>query len=149
MKLILNETPKWTKKHMDFFRKYEQSYGISISEALYQEELNNIINGNPSPRCCTSQWCYEIFENDLYLGDIITNEDNEIDILIFDEYAGNSYAYMAIKLFLEEHHTSGLCFEAVVREENKEKERIKNVLNKVGFYNVETSIEGNEIWQFK
>lgn len=47
----------------------------------------------------------------MYIGDIITNEDNEIDILIFDEYDGNSYAYLAIKLFVEEYHTSGLCFE--------------------------------------
>ncbi|MPM99147.1 hypothetical protein SDC9_146338 [bioreactor metagenome] len=148
MKLVQNESPKFTKKHMDFLKKYEKSYGIEISQDYYKKEINNILNGEPSPRCDSDQRCYEIFEGELYLGDIIVNEDNEIDILIFDEHTGNKYAYRAIKLFLEEHYVRGVCFEAVVRGKNNDKEKIKKVLTKAGFRNVETSKEGNEIWVY-
>jgi hypothetical protein len=147
MKLIQNENPLWSKKHLDFFKEYEQSYGINISEDDYQAELNNIVNGRPSQRCFLDQKCYGIYENEHYLGDIIINEDNEIDIFIFDEYSGNGYAYGALKLFLEEYQIIGACVEAIIRGKNDDKEKIKSVLKKLGFIKGETYNEGNEVWR--
>lgn len=146
MKLILNENPLWSKKHLEFFRKYQKSYGMVMTDGLFEKELNNITNDGPTERCSDDQHCYEIHDNELYVGDIIINDDNEIDILIFDEYSGNGYAYSAIKLFVEDYYNGETCPEAVVRGENCEKEKVKRVLNKLGFKRGYTSSEGNEVW---
>lgn len=146
MELILNENPLWTRGHIEFFRKYEKSYGMCMPDTLYKQELSNIINGNPTRRCSSDRKCYEIFVDESYVGDIIIDEYNEIDILIFDKYAGKGYAQRAIKLFLDDYYNGEARVEAVVRGENEEKDKIKRVLNKLGFRHEGTSIEGNEIW---
>ncbi|MDF2543529.1 MAG: hypothetical protein K0S47_3247 [Herbinix sp.] len=145
MRLIRNYNPLWSKKHLEFFRKYQKSYGIIMTDAFFNKEFDNITYGKPTERCNADQQCYEIHVNDLYVGDIIII-DNEIDILIFDEYSGNGYAYSAIKLFVENYYKCKTSLEAVVRGENCEKDKIKSVLNKLGFIHNCTSSEGNEIW---
>jgi len=149
MRLVLNENPKWTETHLDFFIRHEMSFGLYISEADYQEQLNCIESGNPQLRCGSNQKCYEIFQEvgEAYLGDIIVDEQNETSIYIFDEYAGNSYASQALNDFVQEFRNSYPWFEAVVREENPEKEKIKKVLLNAGF-NLMTNY-GNEVWRFE
>ncbi|MCC0642587.1 MULTISPECIES: N-acetyltransferase [unclassified Clostridioides] len=184
MELILNEYPRFTKKHLDFLKKYEDSYGLIINQEEYRRELENINNGNPSPRNNNCSKCYEIYDDNAYIGDIIVherydvykngifvdnifgneekeeydnekytfNKKNEIDIAIFDDYKEQGYAYNAIKMLLDEYGKDELCFQALIREENKQKERVERILNKVGFkYKTYTLPNGKlktYIWEF-
>jgi len=148
MKLILNGDPRWTDRHLEFIKRYIRSYGGSIDESWYDSESHKILNGNPSSRCESNQLCYGIYDEDDYLGDLIIDDENEIDITIFDEFSGKNYAYKAIDIFIKEIYKELEDLEAVIRKENPYKCKIQKILKNVGFELKETSIEGNEIWVY-
>lgn len=140
MELKLNKQARWSKKHLDFLIKHKDAYGIDISEDSYNNEISNINRGQATLRCRENQKCYEIYNEEAYIGDIVLEEDNEISIIIFDEYSGKGHAYNAISLLIKEEKINYL--EAVVRPSNQNK-NIKKLLSKLGFVNK------NEVWVFK
>ncbi|ABS42022.1 GNAT family N-acetyltransferase [Clostridium botulinum] len=149
MKLILNERPKLTKKHLNFAIAHKNAYGVSISDEEYDELLCNIAEDKFIDRYDRSQKCYEIYDNDVYIGDILfCHYDNEISISIFDEYANKGYAYRAIKLFLEKYYLDIHWFEAVIKEKNKNMEIVEKLLLKLGFEMQYTSSTGEHVWDF-
>ncbi|MBU3204707.1 GNAT family N-acetyltransferase [Clostridium algidicarnis] len=140
MELKLNKQARWSQKHLDFLIMHREAYGVDISEEAYNKEISNINRGEATLRCTKNQKCYEIYNEEVYIGDIVLEEDNEISIIIFDEYSGKGHAYNAITLLIEEKKKNYL--EAVVRPSNQNK-NIKKLLSKLGFINK------NEVWVFK
>lgn len=140
MELKLNKQARWSKKHLDFLIMHKDAYGIDISEDNYNNEISNINRGQATLRCGENQKCYEIYDEEVYIGDIVLEEDNEISIIIFDEFSGKGHAYNAISLLIKEEKINYL--EAVVRHSNQN-ENIKKLLSKLGF------VKKNEVWVFK
>lgn len=149
MKLIFNERPKLTKKHLDFAINNKDAYGVNISEEKYNELLCKIEEGKFIDRYNRHQKCYEIHDNGLYIGDILFYRyDNEISISIFDEYANKGYAYRAIKLFLKKYYLDIQWFEAVIKKKNKNMEIVEKLLLKLGFEMQYISSTGEHVWKF-
>lgn len=47
MRLILNNNPKWTKKHLELATKYQSSYGITILSQILKPPANFKTPGSP------------------------------------------------------------------------------------------------------
>jgi len=148
MKLILNKNPLWTQKHLAHMKKYADNYGMFFQEVDYDRQLRKIINEDADLRCNTNQACYEIFVNQEYVGDIVINSENELDIVIFDEFSHKGYAYSAISMFIDNYYSKNSRLEAVIRGENNYKDRIQSILQNIGFRCFQCCADGNEIWVY-
>lgn len=146
IKINFNGRPKLTRKHLDFLIKYKDAYCVSISEEKYDELICKMKEDKDIDRYDENQKCYEIFDENLYIGDILFY-DNEISILIFDEYANKDYEFKAIKLFLEKYYLDIQCFKVVIRKGNGNIEIVEKLLLKLGFEMKYISSTGNHVWK--
>lgn len=135
-----NKNPLFTQKHIEHLKKYKNNYGLNIGAEEFLKEEDNISKGQASKRCGENQRCFEIYDNDDYIGDItITNikeNNDELDLVIFDEYENKGYAKEAIKEFIEIYFNGiGKILDVIIREDNTNKNKIKHILeyNKFSF----------------
>lgn len=139
MKLIKNDKPVWTEKHLKHIIKYQANYGVYFSEQEFETELFNIRKGQPSNRCIGGE-CLEIYNsNNENVGDITISKDNagdlQLDLVIFDEFCNNGYAKEAISdfisIFKSENRTDDVY--AVVLHKNPNRDKISYILQENGF----------------
>ncbi|MGG4398934.1 hypothetical protein ABEW61_02315 [Paenibacillus amylolyticus] len=153
MKILKNDNPRWTEKHLQFISDHADSFGIYLSLEELEQEIHNINNDNASRRCSEDMLCFEIFNDDIeYVGDItltlLDMNEHEIDILIFDEYAGHGYAGWAINMFCElyQRERIGLRLEGVIRAVNTYKEHVEKIFNRAQFNFQYEDDEGNKVY---
>lgn len=156
MRIILNENPLWTERHLYYIQSHSESFGNLFSVEQINQELINIQTGNATQRCDDFMACYELFnENNDYIGDITITElsehGHELDILIFDEFQGQGLATQAIQLFINEYfqHPIGNRFEAVIRCENPYKEAIERIITKSNFQFIYEDHKGNKVFEYR
>lgn len=138
MRIVENNNPKWTENHLIHINKYQIAYGMEINQIDIEKETQNIGMGYPTNRCSGNMRCFEIYVDNVHIGDItlnkITRDTYEMDIAIFDEHSGKGNAKRAINEFSKIFFQNiGLHLEAIVRNENPAKDKVQSLLIDIGF----------------
>lgn len=150
LELRENINPLWTEKHLDNIQLFNESYGLKFKDEDIHQQRMKIINGNGERRIFESMICYEIYSDNLYIGDLnveLYYEKPEINIIIFNEYSGNSYAKKAIRKFIDFEGREFNEIECTVRHKNPNLSKVKNIIKDLGFKYIDSSSDV-EIYRF-
>ncbi len=148
--LIKNTNPLWTEKHLENIQLFSESYGLNFKdEDIYRQRMK-IRDGNSDRRTLESMICYEIYSDNVYIGDLnvaLNYEIPEIDVIIFNEYGGNGYASKAIKRFIDFEGRKFNEIECTVRHKNPNLSKVKYIIEGLGFKYIYSSPDV-EVYRF-
>lgn len=140
LELKKKTNPLWTEKHLENVRlsSFKEAYGFEFTEEQINEQRTKIRNGSSERRISEDMECYEIWDDNIYIGDIsvnlsFENPEPEIDIIIFAEYVGRGYAKKAIERFIDFEGKDFNIIRCTVRHENPNLSKVENIIENLGF----------------
>lgn len=142
--------PCWTEDHLAHMEKYQPEYGLDLTAEAIAEERARIAQGKPTQRVPDGYLVFEVLVKGTLVGDVViairSDAPPELDVAIFDDHAGNSYAKEAGRMVLQQLD-SGLrdSLVATIRPQNRASQKVEGLLEALGFERV--AKEGSE-WRF-
>lgn len=136
LELRKNANPLWTERHLENVLLFNEAYGLNITDEEIKDQRVKILNGTNDRRVCEGMICYEIYDENIYIGDITVNllyENPEVDIIIFNEHGGKGYAKKAIQRFIDFEGREFDIIECTVRHNNPNLSKVRSIIEKLGF----------------
>lgn len=136
IELRKNINPLWSEKHLENVKLFKEAYGLNFTDEEINDQRIKIRNGTSDRRVGEDMECYEIYDDNIYIGDITVNlyyEKPEIDIIIFTEHGVKGYAKKAIQRFIDFEGRDFDIIECTVRHENPNLSKVKNIIEELGF----------------
>ena len=137
MNIIKTDTPLWTWKHLEHYEKYRNVYGLELTSAIIEQEINLLERGFPSRRYSPETECFDIYtEVGELAGDITLahgNQISEVSIVIFDQYSGRGYAKRALAALISLSQSKFKTIEAVIKSTNPDANAARRILEREGF----------------
>lgn len=137
MKIIRNNDPLWTAKHLEHYRKYGNVYGLELTGAEIEQQINMLQRGSPGQRYGPETECFDIYtEAGELAGDItltLMNQIPELGIVIFDQFAGRGYAQKALAVLKSIAQKKYNRIEAVIKSTNPNRDEVRHILESEGF----------------
>lgn len=137
MKIIKNDDPLWTWKHLEHYRKYGDVYGLELTGAETERQIHLLRRGSPGRRYGRETECYDIYaETGELAGDITLtciNQIPELGIVIFDRFSGRGYAQKALAALKSIANEKYQRIEAVIKSSNPYRDEVRHILESEGF----------------
>lgn len=147
VRFVENQNPLYTHRHLDHIETYRAAYGSEyFSDDLISYQRAKVDEGRPNPRISPGAVLYEIYVGEHYVGDIVLVRNQmpaadgglevryEIDLAIFQEFAGQGYGKLALREFLPffTEQYEGLL-EAIILNENPDRDKVDKLFTGAGF----------------
>lgn len=136
MKVVKNDNPRWTWRHLEHYKKYRDAYGFGLTTAEFERESSLLLQGCPGRRYDFRTECYEIYaENGELAGEITLTlaEVPELGIVVFDQYRNRGYARKALAFLAAFWKGKHPVIEAVVKSDNPARVTVRDILESGGF----------------
>lgn len=150
LELRKNVNPLWTEKHLESIQLFKEAYGLNFTNKQINDQRIKIRNATSDRRVSDGMICYEIYDDNIYIGDItvtLIEKKPEIDIMIFLEHGGKGYAKKALQRYIDFEGREFDVIECTVRHKNPNLLKVKNIIEEVGFkYNY--SSNNVEVYKF-
>ncbi len=146
VEVVLNNDRIWTRQQVEFYHNHNDAFP-DFSDEVYHDSIKRLNDGE---RCKRANGKYNQYYDIVVNGNVVggiyillsSETTGEMDIGIYDEYAGHRYAPEAISdLFIKTQLTT---IEAKVEDSNPLKQRIEKMLSELGF-NYETVYDEDNI----
>ncbi|UZP04735.1 GNAT family N-acetyltransferase [Clostridium botulinum] len=144
LELRKNTNPLWAEIHLENIQLFEDAYGVKFTKEEIDDQRMKIGNGTSDRRVVEEGECYEVYDDSIYVGDItvdLSDENPEIDIIIFAQHGGMGYAKKAIQRFIEFEGRGFEKIECTVRYKNPNLLKVENIIKELGFQYIDSSKE--------
>lgn|GEM_PF-5767407 len=137
MNIIKNDTPLWTWQHLEHYKRHRDVYGLELSSARIEQEIDLLKLGFPGRRYATDTECFDIYnEAGELVGDITltpVNQIPELCVVIFDQYLNRGYAKKALSALIDISKRKFKTIEAIIKSTNSHRTTIQRILESEGF----------------